>query len=511
MACRVLLLALAVSEAAWLPALVAQGQLFSNARFQSNRHGHGAQKQHPHPQKASSLLNRMRARPRAPRAVSMHEERLETSNGIQFGAAKAGKLVVKAGTAPTLQRKSGPGQGAMAPFKKPVSQKGKGVAPNSYAGKADHTAKLKADKASELILAKTAAAAKAKKAEKLAASAEAKAEQAVLTAEARALAMFKTKADGVSAKATDPTATSAEAVKAALVSLGTPADSALPRNEENQAAAPSDASLPVPAEQPVLAVAAPVVQSMPPSIAQTSATKVELDAVASPVALDAASKTQDAAVAEQEAEIAAAEKAVNDATAAAASARAEQEAELEQVAKAEKEVELSAGLMAEQEAKAAAEDRAGRAKAEREAAAKSAILAVKAQQEAAAVNARFQQQAGQQAEASALAKAERAQAQAEKALAKVKAAQETEAVARGDAPTWDNAPTWDDSDSTPSQELAKAKLDQAAEATATAKVDQQAQEAPQHGQTATLGSAPARLLLLLRARLVVPRSSALPG
>ena len=58
---RVLLLAIAVAEAAWLPALVAQGQLFSNARFPSNRYGQGAQKQHP--PKAASLLNRMRPRP----------------------------------------------------------------------------------------------------------------------------------------------------------------------------------------------------------------------------------------------------------------------------------------------------------------------------------------------------------------------------------------------------------------------------------------------------------------
>ena len=35
--------------------------------------------------------------------------------------------------------------------------------------------------------------------------------------------------------------------------------------------------------------------------------------------------------------------------------------------------------------------------------------------------------------------------------------------------------------------------------------------AQQHGQSGPLGSAPARLLLLLRARLVVPCSSALPG
>ena len=35
--------------------------------------------------------------------------------------------------------------------------------------------------------------------------------------------------------------------------------------------------------------------------------------------------------------------------------------------------------------------------------------------------------------------------------------------------------------------------------------------APQHGQSATLGSAPARLLCLLRARLAVLISSVLPG
>lgn len=303
---RVLLLAIAVAEAAWLPALVAQGQLFSNARFPSNRYGQGAQKQHP--PKAASLLNRMRARPHPHRTVSMHAEHSESSMsspGMQIGHAKAGvQLEVKAGKAPSLSRDSP----LAAPLKKSASHRGRGGSIKSYAGlnKADHTAKLKAEKATELMVAKTAAAAKAKAAEEMAASAEAKAEKAVLTAEARALAMFKSKSQAEtksqtetgSAKATGPPPTPAEAVKAALVSLGTPA-----------VVAASGAPLPPAAE----------------------------DAAASPVALDSEA-TAEKTLSEQEAEIAAAEKAVDDAAAAAAFARAEQEVELEQVARDRKSV-----------------------------------------------------------------------------------------------------------------------------------------------------------------------------
>ena len=99
-ACRVLLLAIAAAEAAWLPALVAQGQLFSSARFPSNRHGQSAQKQHP--REASSLLNRMRSRPHPHRVVSMHAEHSESNPGMQIVHAKAGvQLEVKAGKAPS--------------------------------------------------------------------------------------------------------------------------------------------------------------------------------------------------------------------------------------------------------------------------------------------------------------------------------------------------------------------------------------------------------------------------